>query len=87
MGLDTVEFLLYAETAFDIKISDEEAGSIYTVGEFSTLCYQKLALKPNNHMDEEDVFIKLKEILYKHFVNTNTEIIREHLIVKDLGLE
>lgn len=87
MGLDTVEFLLYAEKEFDIKITDKEAGSIYTVGEFSALCHQKLALKANNRMDEEQVFLKLKEILHQYFVNAQTKITREHLIVKDLGLE
>lgn len=44
MGLDTVEFLMYAEKEFDIKITNEEAGSIYTVGVFSARCLQKLAL-------------------------------------------
>lgn len=87
MGLDTVEFLLYAEKAFDIKISDEEAGNIATVGEFSALCHQKLAMKPNNNIDEEQVFLTLKQILRQHFSISNIEINRNHLIVKDLGLE
>lgn len=87
MGLDTVEFLMYAEKEFDIKITDEDAGNIYTVGEFSALCHQKLVLKANNRLDEEHVFLKLKEILHQHFVNAKTEISRKHLIVKDLGLE
>ena len=76
MGLDTVEFLLYAEKEFDIKITDEEASNIFTVGEFSALCHQKIALAPSNHMNEEHVFLKLKEILHQHFVNAKTEITR-----------
>ncbi len=84
MGLDTVEFLLYAEKEFDIKITDAEAGEIYTVGQFSRLCQQKL--KPNNVLDEEQVFAKLKQILHHHFLNADAEIKREDLIVKDLGL-
>ena len=87
MGLDTVEFLLYAEKEFNIKISDEEAGEIYTIGQFSRLCHSKLRLNQGSSIDEEQVFIKLKQILYKHFLDTKTEIRREHLIVKDLGLE
>lgn len=85
MGLDTVEFLLHAEKEFDIKITDAEAGEIYTVGQFSRLCQKKL--KPSNLMGEEEVFTKLKQILYQHFLNDNAEIKREDLIVKDLGLD
>ena len=85
MGLDTVEFLLYAEKEFDIKISDTEAGKVATMVEFSRLCHSKL--KPNNAMDEVQVFAKLKQILHKHFLSADTEIKREDLIVKDLGLD
>jgi acyl carrier protein len=85
VGLDTVEFLLYAEKGFDIKISDAEASEVATMGEFTKLCHSKL--KPDNAMDEEQVFTKLKQILHKHFLNANTEIKREDLIVKDLGLD
>jgi hypothetical protein len=60
VGLDTVEFLLYAEKEFDIKITDEDAGNVYTVGEFSALCYSKLQLQPTNDLNEEQVFFKLK---------------------------
>ncbi len=87
MGLDTVEFLLYAEKEFDIKITDEEAGEIYTIGQFSRLCHAKLLIKPNNTFDEEQVFTRLKQILHKQFLNANAIIKREDLIVKDLGLE
>ena len=85
MGLDTVEFLLYAEKEFDIKISDAEVGKVATMGEFSRLCHSKL--KPSNAMDEFQVFAKLKQILHKHFLSADTEIKREDLIVKDLGLD
>ena len=84
MGLDTVEFLLYAEKEFDIKISDAEAGEVATMGEFTRLCHNKL--KPDN-MSEEQVFARLKQILHKHYLSADTEIKREDLIVKDLGLD
>ena len=86
MGLDTVEFLLYAEKEFDIKITDAEAGEIYTVGQFSRLCHAKLQLKQNNTIDEEQVFTTLKQILHTHFLNKDVNIKRDDLIVKDLGL-
>ena len=87
MGLDTVEFLLYTEKEFDIKISDAEAGEVYTLGQFSRLCHAKLLIKPNNMMNEEQVFTRLKQILHKHFLKTVAVIKREDLIVKDLGLD
>lgn len=87
MGLDTVEFLLHAEKEFSIKISDAEAGETYTMGQFSRLCHAKLQLQPNNIIDEEQVFTRLKQILYQHFLNADAEIKREDLIVKDLGLD
>ena len=87
MGLDTVEFLLYAEKEFDIKISDAEAGEIYTLGQFSRLCHAKLLIKPSNTIDEEQVFTRLTQILHKHFLKTDAAIKREDLIVKDLGLD
>ena len=45
MGLDTVEFLMHAEKAFDIKITNAEAGGVVTMGQFSTLCYHKIKQK------------------------------------------
>jgi acyl carrier protein len=87
VGLDTVEFLLYAEKELGIKITDEDEGNIYTVGEFSALCCSKLQLQLTNDLNEEQVFFRLKQILRKHFVNSDVEITRKHLIVKDLGLD
>lgn len=42
MGLDAVEIILRAEELFDIDISDEEAGSVETVGNFYELVCTKL---------------------------------------------
>ncbi len=85
MGLDTIEFLIYAEKSFDIKISDAEAGEIYTMGQFSRLCHHKMLLKGSN-VSEDKVFAKLAEILCDKFAIKKT-IHREDLIVKDLGLD
>jgi len=45
--------LLFAEKEFAIKITDEEAGKIYTIAEFSALCYSKLQLQEQCSLDEE----------------------------------
>jgi hypothetical protein len=86
MGLDTVEFLMETEKELNIKISDAEAGEIYTVGQFSRLCHSKQQEKSNNKMDEEQVFAVLKQILQTNF-GIKMQINRAHLIVKDLGLD
>ena len=78
--------MLYAEKEFGIKITDEEAGEVYTVGEFSAPCYSKLQLQPTNDLNEEQVFLSLKQILRKHFLNSDTEITRKQLIVNDVSL-
>ena len=86
MGLDTVEFLMLAEKEFGIKITDAEAGEIYTVGQFTRLCHTKLNEKSNNNYDEAHVFIKLSQILRERF-GIKRPIKREDLIVKDLQLD
>lgn len=42
MGLDTVELVLAVEEAFQIHISDEEAGNVSTAGELNALIVSKL---------------------------------------------
>lgn len=86
MGLDTIEFLMHAEKAFDIKITDAEAGEVTTIGQFSALCHSKIKQKSAAYLTEEDVFLKLCQILQQHYGVTQP-IQREHLIVKDLGLD
>ena len=46
MGLDAVEIVLRAEELYSISITDEEAGSMHTVGEFYNVICAKLSVKP-----------------------------------------
>jgi hypothetical protein len=85
MGLDTIEFLMLAEKEFGITITDAEAGEIYTVGQFSRLCHTKLQAKPNNTLDEPQVFSALAQILREQFT-IKKPVEREDLIVKDLRM-
>jgi acyl carrier protein len=46
MGLDAVEIILRTEELFVIEISDDEAATIRTVGEFYELVCTKLGIPP-----------------------------------------
>jgi hypothetical protein len=46
MGMDSVEIILRAEELFVVEISDEEAGSVQTVGDFYRLICTKLDVLP-----------------------------------------
>ena len=46
MGLDAVEIVLRTEEVFTIAISDDETGSVRTVGDFYTVICEKLGLAP-----------------------------------------
>lgn len=86
MGLDIVEFLMLAEKEFGITITDAEAGEIYTVGQFSSLCHAKLQADPDNNIDEPQVFSVLVQILREKF-SIKKSVKREDLIVNYLRMD
>ena len=45
MGLDSVEIVMMFEEHFEVEITDQEATSIYTVGEMRDLVCKKLIAK------------------------------------------
>ena len=89
MGLDTVEFVLQAEKAFDLQLPDEEVSSISTVGEFADLIHQKLLDKygMENCPKNEAVFDKIKTLLIEKQGVSENIIFRSSRFVQDLHMD
>jgi acyl carrier protein len=88
MGLDTVEFVLWAEQEFEIEIPDNDAQFILTVGQFTTYVHRKLF---NMHgaasKSEAEIFKRIKDFLIAEFEIAPEKISRDSNFVKDLGLD
>lgn len=83
MGLDSVELVLEVEEVFKIKIPDEEANRIRSVGEL----YDSILVKTAGRgIQPEQVWNDLKNIFVKSFGVAPEEIKKEAWIVRDLGL-
>lgn len=63
MGLDTVEFVLWAEKEFGLEIPDQDLTDIYTVGEFANYIANKVNEKKGTSFDWSYVFPKNSPIL------------------------
>ena len=90
MGLDTVEFILWAENEFEIQISeaDADAESILTVGQFSTWVHHKLLdLHGSSASPEAEIFERIKNFLTAEFKIAPEKISRSSYFVQDLRLD
>ncbi len=88
MGLDTVEFVLWAEREFQIDIPDKEAEHILTVGQFSTYAHRKLLVKHGfKAMPEHEVFERIKRHLISAFKVAPEKVNYDSHFVKDLKLD
>ena len=88
LGLDTVEAILWAEGEFGIKIDDDDAADIRTVGEFSFYIHRVLALRDGfKAPTEPQVFEKIKMYLTSHLEMKPEWITREAEFIKDLGMD
>lgn len=88
MGLDTIEFILWSEKAFEIEIPDSEAVHIFTVGQFSNYVRNKLLdIHGTNAPSEADIFERIKKLLVSEFKTAPEKINRNSNFVKDLRLD
>lgn len=88
MGLDTVEFVLWAEGEFEIEIPQTDAETIFTVGEFSTYVHQKLAdIYGTKASPETEIFERIKKFLVTEFKIAPDKIHHSSYFVKDLRLD
>jgi acyl carrier protein len=61
MGLDSVEILMKVEDTFGIKIPDQEAEQILTVGDFHNSVWRHLSGKHSDKCKSQNLFYKLRE--------------------------
>lgn len=88
MGLDTVEFILWAEKEFEIEIPDGDAENILTVGQFSTYVHHRLLdIQGSNTIAETEIFERIKRFLVSEFRIAPDKIDRNSYFVKDLRLD
>jgi acyl carrier protein len=87
MGLDTVEFVLWAEKEFGVEISDQELTNIYTVGEFANYIANKVNEKKGTSFDYLDVFPKILAVLESDYGVDKHKVTFNSRFVQDLGLD
>ncbi len=66
MGLDGVELLMAVEEEFEITIGDDEAGSVYTVGDLVELVYQKVRSRNTSPCLSQAAFYRIRRQLLHH---------------------
>lgn len=78
MGLDSVEILMRVEETFGIKIPDQEAQEIVTVGDFHSTVWRHLSGRHSNNCQSQKLFYKLRRSFAEQYeipsqqLNTNT---------------
>jgi acyl carrier protein len=88
MGLDTVEFILWAEKEFQIRISNEEAANLLTVGELCAYIHRRLLIQGGvKGPTEPEIFVRVKAQLSTQFGIAPELISHDSQFVRDLGLD
>ncbi len=81
MGLEAVELLLAVEDEFQIRIPDNEAAKIFTVGEL----HAAVKAKQRQDLSDDQIWNKLKKIIVEQLVVRPEEVIPTARIRDDLG--
>ena len=84
MGLDIAEMVMEIEDRFGIQIADDEGISLKTAGELRD--YVIAQLKRRGQVNEEDVWLKLVEIIRRTLQRPKLEIRPESRFFEDLGM-
>ncbi len=82
MGLDTVEFILWAEKEFHIEIPDTDAENILTVGQFTDYVHGR-----QHTLSKQIIFDRIRDHLANEFRISRDKINYDSRFVKDLGLD
>ena len=88
MGLDTIEFVLWAEKEFEIDFPDQDAASIFTVGEFTSYVHGRLLdIQGTDALGEEAIFQRVKEFLVTNFRLSPDKISSDSHFINDIRLD
>lgn len=88
MGLDVVELFMQAEETFGIEISNDDAGSAYTVGDLYNLVLKELEKKDGKKVaDPEAVWRKLRQLVVEQLQVDEEEVVKEARFNEDLGAD
>jgi acyl carrier protein len=88
MGLDTVEFVLWAEKEFQIEIPDRDAETLFTVGMFSTYVHHKLSIAHGlKASSEQTIFNHIQKHIAAEYKISPENIQRDSHFIKDLGFD
>jgi acyl carrier protein len=67
MGLDSLEILMKVEDTFGIKIPDQDAQKILTIGDFHNAVWRHLSGKYSDKCKSQILFYKLKRSIFEKF--------------------
>ena len=89
MGLDSVELLLRVEREFDVELSDDEASSIFTVGDLHHCLVRKWEAKARKDRLNgiEPTWQALCDVIVDQLVIPPDQIAPNARIVEDLGID
>ena len=82
MGLDSVELVMEVEDRFGIKIEDEEATKICTVGDMFRIVREKV-----QHSSDEQLWESLRGLIAEELRVPVQEIRPESRFVEDLNMD
>jgi acyl carrier protein len=80
MGLDSVELLLMVEEEFEVSITDQEAGDLFTVGDLVDMVTAK------SQAETAGVYDRVRRIIVVEFGVAVEKVRPEARIVRDLGI-
>jgi hypothetical protein len=83
MGLEALELIMEVEDRFQTRISDLEAGKIFTVGDLYDLLIQRIQKQNSSRCITLEVFYKIRKILEKIY-NINRARIRPASLLTEL---
>ena len=89
MGLEMVEIVMIVEDTFDIQLSDDDLGTVKTVGDLDALIQAKVIEKNNvvgkEFKNSDEVWDTLKRIIAETLCVPPEKVTPQARLLQDLG--